>query len=564
MYYENFDLQNVVTPVDPDVLERLLIESNYDADETTALVHGFRNGFSLEYCGPRDEIHESENLKLTVGDKTELWNKIMKEVKAKRYAGPYKRPPFKFYKQSPLGLVPKDNGAATRLIFHLSHPRKLPKGRTEPISINGNTPEVMTSVSYPDLETAVRICLRLGKGCYFGKSDLKSAFRNLGIRPEDWNLLVMKAESPLDGETYYFVDKCLPFGASISCALFQRFSDALAHITKHRNGSQDLVNYLDDYFFVAVMKMLCDQHIQNFLNICDEIGFPVSMDKTHWSTTNLSFLGILFDSIRQIVMIPAEKIQKARDVIVNLLQRKKATIKELQRLTGLLNFFGKCIVPARAFTRRLYALTAGYTDKPHWHVRLTSDTKLDLQMWLTFLDDQTAYSRPFTDFSLEVTSEEINMYTDSSANEKLGCGGFCDTDWFALEWEADFITTFRPSINYLELYAVTIAVVNWIHRFRGRHIVLFCDNMSVVSMINNTSSKCKNCMVLIRVIVLQGLLHNVKISARHVPGVNNQISDSLSRKNMEKFKRLTAHSNFSEAPTRIPVELWPMSKIWLK
>ena len=47
----------------------------------------------------------------------------MKEVSLGRYAGPYDEPPFEHFAQSPIGLVPKDKGKKTRLIFHLSYPR---------------------------------------------------------------------------------------------------------------------------------------------------------------------------------------------------------------------------------------------------------------------------------------------------------------------------------------------------------------------------------------------------------------------------------------------------------
>ena len=90
-----------------------------------------------------------------------------------------------------------------------------------------------------------------------GKTDVKSAFRNLCIRPQDWCLLIMKARSPIDGKVYYFVDKCLPFGASISCSHFQQVSDAMAHIFRARTDGET-VNYLDDYFFAAIIKALCD------------------------------------------------------------------------------------------------------------------------------------------------------------------------------------------------------------------------------------------------------------------------------------------------------------------
>ena len=49
----------------------------------------------------------------------DLWNKIMKEVRVGRVAGPYETIPFENYIQSPVGLVSK-SGGKTRMIFHLS------------------------------------------------------------------------------------------------------------------------------------------------------------------------------------------------------------------------------------------------------------------------------------------------------------------------------------------------------------------------------------------------------------------------------------------------------------
>ena len=168
----------------------------------------------------------SQNLKLNgIGDEVDLWNKVMKEVKLKRYAGPFEKIPFEeHYIQSPIGLVPKDGGADTRLIFHLSHPRRLGT------SVNANTPEELCKVTYPMFDEAVRLCIEERKSCLIGRSDTKAAFRNLGIRPENFWLLIMKACSPLDQKVYFFLDKDLPFGASISCSHFQRVSNGIAHI----------------------------------------------------------------------------------------------------------------------------------------------------------------------------------------------------------------------------------------------------------------------------------------------------------------------------------------------
>ena len=145
------------------------------------LVSGFRNGFSIGYQGPEKVKIKSPNLKLTVGSPIVLWNKIMKEVKEGRYAGPFMRIPFKNYIQSLIGLVEKDGGKDMKLIFHLSYPRG-----ANSTSVNANTPANMCSVQYPDLNEAIQLCLIEGKSCKISRSDLKAAFRNLGISRKHW------------------------------------------------------------------------------------------------------------------------------------------------------------------------------------------------------------------------------------------------------------------------------------------------------------------------------------------------------------------------------------------
>ena len=276
-YFENFDLELVITPVNWKRLKYLLDEAGYDKKKTEFLVRGFRDGFRLEYEGDPFVMVNSPNLKLTVGDETDLWNKVMKEIRLKRYAGPYKKIPFKHYIQSPIGLVPKDGGKDTRLIFHLSYPRNVKDGQKS-LSVNANTPSEKCKVKYPDFSEAIRRCMEEGKNCYTAKSDMKMAFRNLGLFPGDFKYLVMKAKNPKDGKWYYMVDKCLPFGASISCFLFQSFSNCVAFLVAYRSH-RDPVNYLDDFLFAALLKYYCNQQVEIFLTICAEINFPVNLER---------------------------------------------------------------------------------------------------------------------------------------------------------------------------------------------------------------------------------------------------------------------------------------------
>ena len=197
--FENFDLKTIVTPVNVKEYKKLLLEAGYNKHKTTFLVNGFTHGFSLGYQGPKRVKRKSPNIPLTVGSPTELWNKIMMEVKAKRYAGPFKEIPYKYFIQSPVGLVSKDKGKKTRLIFHLIYPKNCQ-------SVNFEILEYLCSVKYPDFMKAVEMCMEAGEACYCAKSDMSMAFRNVPLNRKSWCYLVVKAKHPVTGVTYYFVD----------------------------------------------------------------------------------------------------------------------------------------------------------------------------------------------------------------------------------------------------------------------------------------------------------------------------------------------------------------------
>ena len=58
------------------------------------------------------------------------------------------------------------------------------------------------------------------------------------------------------------------------------------------SGKKHHVNYLDDYLFAHLIKLLCDAQVTEFIRLCDYICFPVNMEKTFWGTTRLTFLGM--------------------------------------------------------------------------------------------------------------------------------------------------------------------------------------------------------------------------------------------------------------------------------
>ena len=179
----NFNLEDIITLVVPDILEKYLQWSNYDSTESRFLVNGFREGFDIHYEGPQNRCDVARNIpfQVGVGEKFEMWNKMIKEVKERRYCGPFREVPYGRFIQSPIGLVPKA-GNKTRLIFHLSY--DFPNGNR---SVNFHTPPELYTIKYRDIDYAVKLLLMLQKTgikrIFYSKTDLMSAFRILPLKP---------------------------------------------------------------------------------------------------------------------------------------------------------------------------------------------------------------------------------------------------------------------------------------------------------------------------------------------------------------------------------------------
>ena len=566
-HFENLDIDSIVTPVNADVLERMLIESRYDREETAFLVNGFRNGFDIGYEGPIYRRNVSQNIPFRIGNKTVLWNKIMKEVNEKRVAGPFSENdlPFDYFVQSPLGLVPKGNDK-TRMIFHLSYDFNDYK------SINSYIPAEKCSVKYNDLDHAVRNSLNLDyKTTFYAKTDLSNAFRTAPLNRWSWRWCMMAAEDPETGEMRQFFDKSLPFGGSISCSHYQRFSNCLAHLVEFHNDGKKyrITNYLDDFLFIGESEEETNDLVRKFYTICNRLGVPIATEKTEWATTSISFLGLILDGEWKKIRIPEDKRRRAINMLSHIVEKKKAKVKEMERLSGYLNFLNKGIVPGRAFTRRMYAKFNGVKDskrlRDYHHVSIDKEFKEDCKVWLDFLlpENSWAVSRPFVDVDKNFCATDLDFFTDASGSYvKGGYGCKYGRRWMAGKWDYQLLQEEGPSINYLELYAVAIAVLTWAKHLRNMRVTIFVDNKSVRDMLNSTTSGSRRCMRLIRIITLSGLKWNTRIFAKYVESKKNTVADVLSRGKWDEFRKLAVKHNMYFNQDPISDEIWPMKKIW--
>ena len=80
---------------------------------------------------------------------------------------------------------------------------------------------------------------------------------------------------------------------------------------------------------------MCYTHVA----LCSFVGSPLSPDKPVSPTMCLTFLGLTFDMINQVVTIPSEKIGEAIILIVYFMafESYKITVKSYSKLQGNYN-----------------------------------------------------------------------------------------------------------------------------------------------------------------------------------------------------------------------------------
>ena len=120
--------------------------------------------------------------------------------------------------------------------------------------------------------------------------------------------------------------------------------------------------------------------------MCNFIGVPIAQDKTVGPNTTLQFAGIELDSVQQEARLPLDKLTKCRTLLHQFHKKRSVTVRELQSLIGLLNFCCSVVISGRPFLHCLIDLTSGLTC-PYHHIRLNRESKHDIRMWLTFLDN---------------------------------------------------------------------------------------------------------------------------------------------------------------------------------
>jgi hypothetical protein len=252
-----------------------------------------------------------------------LLEKIHREVEAGRMSGPFLSPPMPNLYISPMGVVPCKSRWWVADKYSLILPPSL--------SINDHIDPAFTTVTYTSFDTVIQTISHLGPGALLAKSDIKNAFQLLPINPADFELLGIH----IKGE--YYIDKCLPFGCSISCKIFETFSTFLEWAVRFKSNFHTVHHYLDDFIFAGHHNSNhCQIFLRSFQELCSELGVTLNPDKTIKSTTLLTFSGLDIDKVNMQIKISVNKVPELKALLNTGVTRKKLRLSYLDTLVGRL------------------------------------------------------------------------------------------------------------------------------------------------------------------------------------------------------------------------------------
>ena len=262
------------------------------------------------------------------------------------------------------------------------------------------------------------------------------------------------------------------------------------------------------------------------LSTFENLQVPIKQSKLEGPDTCLTFLGIEIDTDQLQLRLPHKKLVDLKALLAAYMGHISIPKKEVERLTGLLQFACKVVRPERPFLHRLYALQE-VGSHPRHLVRLNTPARADIIWWHLFVDSWNGISL-LSDLGL--VKNDVKVYSDASGS--WGCAAFQHPHWFQLGWNPGLC---HLSIAVKELIPVVLAAALFGHQWASKVVQFVVDNKAVVDDLNATFCSDTQMMHLIQLLVFFAAKYNLWFTAAHIPGKNNVIADALSRNNLSLF-----------------------------
>ena len=251
----------------------LVLQGYPDKQFRDYIVRGIRYGFRIGFDHSRATNFTSKRRNMASAyEHTEVIESYLtNEVQLGHIFGPFERHAIPPVHVSGFGVIPKSH--KWRLIVDLSSP--------DGSSINDGIDRATCSLSYVTVDDIAQVALQLGRGALIAKTDIKHAYRQVPVHPEDRSLLAMCWRGQV------FVDSRLPFGLRSAPLIFSAVADALEWIASQRTvNSTRIFHYIDDFVVVGPPRSdACASSLLALTQTCDNLGVLIAPEKARQHTS---------------------------------------------------------------------------------------------------------------------------------------------------------------------------------------------------------------------------------------------------------------------------------------
>lgn len=396
--------------------------------------------------------------------------------------------PFRFF-LSRVFLVPKENGKK-RPVLNLKRLNQF---------LN---PKPFRLINYQQIPKFIQ------ENDYMMKVDLKNAYFHIPVQESHRRFLAFVYKGQ------FFNMTCLPFGIATAPLVFSRITNWIAGMLRSRGVR--IVVYLDDFLLANQDPVLLAEQARETIHFLRELGFVINVDKTSWVPTHMiEYLGIVWDSEKNVKLLSVEKVKRTRQQIRGIIQRRTWNWQEAKSVIGRLSFAAFVVPLGRLHCRSLQIASntiPQFTKKKHC---ITQQALEDLHWWLENTDLVS---------SIWSTGKMSYLITDAS---DWGWGAVLNDTQLSQQWEE---SQSKWHSNRKELWAVLSSIKVNVDSLRNHTVQLQTDNRTVAAYIRKEGgTKSRPLLEMTR--ELLELCHNyaITLEPHYVPGRYNTAADHLSR-----------------------------------
>ena len=220
--------------------------------------------------------------------------------------------------------------------------------------------------------------MSFGQGTLLANFDVKSAYWNIPVHPEDRYLLGMKWQGN------YFIDMGLPFGLRSAPFIFSSVADLLEWILRHNYGLNFLLHYLDDFWTLGPPNSPARQNnLDTYIRLFKDWHILLQPNNMEGPSTCLTVLGIELDSLTLQARPPRDKFERTVALPESWSVKPHCSKKELESLIGTLHHACKVLPQGHTFIRWMINLPSAFWCGDH-PIRLNQEFHLDLSWWREF------------------------------------------------------------------------------------------------------------------------------------------------------------------------------------